>query len=48
MSVHKLPTASHASGDCAPARRCSAAGNRKIPDPMMPLMPRPKQSNSVS
>jgi len=48
ISVHKLPTTNHASGEWLPARRCNAAGKRKIPEPRMPLMPRPKQSISVS
>jgi hypothetical protein len=48
ISVHKLPTTNQASGEWLPARRCNAAGKRKIPEPRMPLMPRPKQSISVS
>ena len=48
ISVHKLPATNQASGEWLPARRCNAAGKRKIPEPRMPLMPRLKQSISVS
>src|SRR5581483_8192777 len=45
--AHSAPTESQASGARPPARRAIAAGSRKMPEPMMPLMPRPKQSRSV-